>query len=139
MPEYVYALVVLLGIVGLGFFIVPLAVRLRAMKSMPQQLALVLDEKHRAMLIDLHEGLGRQTDRVVPAFAESSERLRQAVSKELGQSREAMQSLQLALTRHLGESREAMIEKLASATQLLNARIEERLDQISGRVSERLD
>jgi DNA recombination protein RmuC len=139
MPEYFYALVVLLGIVGLGFVIISLAARLRAMKSLPDELALVLDEKHRAMLLDLHEGLGRQTDRVVLALAESSERLRQAVSQELTQSREAMQSLQLALARHLSESREAMMEKLASTTQLLNARIDERLDQISGRVSERLD
>ncbi|MGQ0750694.1 MAG: DNA recombination protein RmuC [Betaproteobacteria bacterium] len=139
MPEGFYAILILLGVVALGALIVPLAMHLRAMRALPEQLAVILDEKHRAMLVDLHGGLGRQTDRVVSAFAESSERVRQVVSQELAQSREAMQALQFALTRHLGESREAMIEKLGSTTQLLNARMEERLDQISGRVSERLD
>lgn len=139
MPEGLYALLILLGVVALGALIVPLALQLRAMRALPEQLAVILDEKHRAMLVDLHAGLGRQSDRLVSALAESSERVRHVVSQELAQSREAMQALQLALTRHLGESREAMIEKLGSATQHLNSRIEERLDQISGRVSERLD
>lgn len=139
MPEGFYGLLVLLGVVALGALIVPLAMQLRTMRALPERLAFILDEKHRGMLVDLHEGLGRQTDRVVSAFAESSERVRQVVSQELAQSREAMQALQFALTRHLGETREAMIEKLGSTTQLLNARMEERLDQISGRVSERLD
>ena len=139
MPEGYYAILLLIGIGALVALIVPLAVRLRAMRALPEQLAVVLDEKHRSMLVDLHEGLGKQTDRIVAALAESSERVRHVVTHELGQSREAMQSLQLALTRHLGESREAMIEKLGSTAQMLNARIEERLDQISGRVSERLD
>ncbi|MGQ0524977.1 MAG: DNA recombination protein RmuC [Betaproteobacteria bacterium] len=139
MPEGYYAILLLIGIGALIALILPLAVRLRAMSALPEQLAVVLDEKHRSMLVDLHEGLGRQTDRIVAALAESSERVRHVVTHELGQSREAMQALQLALTRHLGESREAMIEKLGSTAQVLNARIEERLDQISGRVSERLD
>jgi DNA recombination protein RmuC len=139
MPEGYYAILLLIGIGALVALIVPVAVRLRAMRALPEQLAVVLDEKHRSMLVDLHEGLGKQTDRIVAALAESSERVRHVVTHELGQSREAMQALQLALTRHLGESREAMIEKLGSTAQLLNARFEERLDQISGRVSERLD
>lgn len=139
MLDNLYAILLLLAVIALGALIVALAGRLRAMRALPEHLAVVLDEKHRAMLVDLHEGLGKQTDRLVAALTEGSERVRHGVSRELGQSREAMQALQLALTRTLAESREAMMEKLGSTTQLMNARIEERLEQISGRVSERLD
>jgi DNA recombination protein RmuC len=139
MPDSFYALLALLGLIALAALIVPLAGQLRALRTLSEQLAVILDQKHRSMLVDLHDGLGKQTERVAAALTESSERLRQIVSHELTQSREAMQALQLALTRNLGESREAMMEKLASTTQILNARIDERLEQISGRVSERLD
>ncbi|MBI4206048.1 MAG: DNA recombination protein RmuC [Betaproteobacteria bacterium] len=139
MPEVFYALLGLLGLIALAGLIVPLARQLRALRTLSEQLAAVLDQKHRAMLVDLHDGLGKQTERVAAALTESSERLRQITSQELTQTREAMQALQLTLARNLGESREAMMEKLANTTQTLNARIDERLEQISGRVSERLD
>ena len=139
MPEGFYAVLAVLGLVALAALIVALAVQLRTVRGLSEQLAAILDQKHRAMLVDLHDGIGKQTERVAAALTENSERLRAITSQELAQTREAMQALQLTLTRNLGESREAMMEKFASATQILNARIDERLEQISGRVSERLD
>lgn len=139
MLETSYAILGLLGLVVLAALILPLSAQLRALRTLSEQLAAVLDQKHRSMLVDLHDGLGKQTERVATALTESSERLRQIVSQELTQSREATQALQLTLARNLGESREAMMEKFTGATQALSARIDERLDQISGRVSERLD
>lgn len=139
MPESLYAVLAVLGLVVLAALSVALARQLRAVRALPEQLAALLDQKHRSMLVDLHDGLGKQAERVAAALTESSERLRGITSRELAQSREAMQALELTLARSLGESREAMMEKLASATHALNARIDERLEQISGRVSERLD
>jgi DNA recombination protein RmuC len=76
-----------------------------------------LDEKHRQMLTDLHEGLAKQGDRVSGRMSE-----------ELNQTREALHRLQLSLGSSLSET-----------TDKLNAKIDARLDQISGKVSERLD
>ena len=124
-----------------------------------------LEEKHRAMLLDLHDGLNRLGDRLATASADTSERLRNAVAQELNQTRDAMQALQLSQTQSLAQTRETVLEKLHQtlaeqgkaeqeliqatmrhATQQLTASIESltktvdgRLEQIGGKVSERLD
>ncbi len=87
-----------------------------------------LEEKHRAMLADLHGGLSGQTDRLNTSLAESTDRLRGAVGEELRQTRETLHALQLALGANLSETADK-----------LNARIDARLDAISTRVNERLD
>jgi DNA recombination protein RmuC len=130
-----------------------------------QQLLAQLEDKHRVMLMDMHDGLNKLGDRLVAASNEHSERLRSAVGQELNQTREAMQKLQVSQTENLAATRETMLEKMhvtlaeqgkaeqiliqntmGNATQLLAQRIEnltkaveERLEQISGKVSERLD
>ncbi|NBO10291.1 MAG: DNA recombination protein RmuC [Methylophilaceae bacterium] len=71
-----------------------------------------LEEKHRAMLLDLNDGLNKLGDRLNLASQESSERLRTAVAQELAQTREAMQSLQLAQNASLAQTRETVLEKL---------------------------
>jgi DNA recombination protein RmuC len=124
-----------------------------------------LEEKHRAMLLDLNDGLNKLGDRLNAASNESGERLRGAVALELAQTREAMQALQLAQTASLAQTRETVLEKLhitlaeqgkaeqeliqatmRNATLQLTATIEglskvvdTRLEEISGKVSERLD
>src|SRR5262245_20293182 len=77
----------------------------------------MLEEKHRAMLTDLHGGLAQQSERVTSRLSE-----------ELGQTRENLHRLQLQLAASLGETSDK-----------LNARMEQRLEQISGKVNERLD
>ena len=130
-----------------------------------QQLLAQLEDKHRVMLMDMHDGLNKLGDRLVAASNEHSERLRAAVGQELNQTREAMQKLQVSQTENLAATRETMLEKMhvtlseqgkaeqiliqntmGNATQLLAQRIEnltkaveERLEQISGKVTERLD
>ena len=124
-----------------------------------------LEEKHRVMLLDLNDGLNKLGDRLNAASNESGERLRAAVALELAQTREAMQALQLAQTASLAQTRETVLEKLhitlaeqgkaeqeliqatmRNATLQLTATIEglskvvdTRLEEISGKVSERLD
>lgn len=130
-----------------------------------QQLTLQLEEKHRAMLLDLHEALNKLADRLGANASEATERLRQSVSSELHQTRDAMQALQLSQTQTLSQTRESVLEKLHTtlaeqgkaeqaliqdtmlkATSALTQRIEQlsqvvdnRLQEISGKVSERLD
>ena len=128
-----------LGVALLAWLAIRVSALQRRIDELRPALGQGMEDKHRAMLSDLHDGLGKQADRTAAALAEGSERLRQATSRELTQTREAMQALQLTLSRNFGENRETMIQKLADTTQALNAKIDERLDQIGGRVSERLD
>ena len=111
----------------------------RRLDELPPALAQGLEERHRAMLTDLHAGLTQQGDRLGGHLVESSDRLRAAVAQELTQTRDTLHALRLALTENLGENRAAMLAKLAETTQALSGKIDERLEQISGKVSERLD
>jgi len=133
----------LLGVALVALLTLVLLWRMRALarrvEEMPQSLLATLEEKHREMLKDMHDGLARQGDRLGGSFNESSERLRGTLGEELKQTRDTLHALRLSLTQDLGQSREAMAQKLAEATQALTAKVEERLEQISGKVSERLD
>jgi DNA recombination protein RmuC len=124
-----------------------------------------LEEKHRAMLLDFNDGLNKLGDRLSASTYETSERLRASVATELQATRDAMQALQLAQNNSLSLTRETVLEKLhttlaeqgkaeqeliqstmRNATLQLTASIEAltksvdgRLEQIGGKVSERLD
>ena len=111
----------------------------RKLEELPAGMAQGLEQKHRAMLDDLHRGLTQQGDRLGNNLGETSERLRGTLAEEIKQTRETLQAVQLSLANNLGESREAMVTKLAETTQALTAKVDERLEQISGKVNERLD
>jgi DNA recombination protein RmuC len=124
-----------------------------------------LEEKHRAMLLDFNDGLNKLGDRLSTSSNETSERLRSSVAAELQATRDAMQALQLAQNNSLSLTRETVLEKLHTtlseqgksqqvlindtmlkATTTLTQSIEGltktvdgRLEQIGGKVSERLD
>ncbi|MSP85868.1 MAG: DNA recombination protein RmuC [Methylotenera sp.] len=124
-----------------------------------------LEEKHRAMLLDFNDGLNKLGDRLNASSNEASERLRASVAAELQATRDAMQALQLAQNNSLSLTRETVLEKLHTtlseqgkaqqslindtmlkATTTLTQSIESltkvvdgRLEQIGGKVSERLD
>ncbi len=145
--------------------VILLAVRVfslgRTQTGLPDILARALEEKHRLMLSDLHNGLNKQGDRMVQATLDSSERLREIVAQELKLTREAMQGLQLAQHAGLATTREEILKQLSvqgradqeliqstmkRSTEMLTQTIEgltkstdARLEQISGKVAERLD
>ncbi len=124
-----------------------------------------LEDKHRAMLLDFNDGLNKLGDRLGASANESGERLRLIVANELQATRDAMQALQLAQNASLALTRETVLEKLHTtlaeqgkaeqeliqstmrhATLQLVATIDSlaksvdgRLEQIGGKVSERLD
>ena len=118
-----------LGLLVLGGLVVMLFLKIAGIeRTQGERQAGMLEEKHRLMLVDLHEGLTRQSERVGAALGDSSERLRALVGDELKQTRESLYQLQLSLAANLGET-----------TDKLNARIDQRLEQIAGKVNERLD
>ncbi|MGB7815456.1 MAG: DNA recombination protein RmuC [Methylotenera sp.] len=124
-----------------------------------------LEEKHRAMLVDLNDGLNKLGDRINTASQDGGERLKLSVSQELQATRDAMQALQLAQNTSLAQTRETVLETLhktlseqgqmqqaivndtmLKATTTLTQSIESlgkivdaRLEEIGGKVSERLD
>ena len=124
-----------------------------------------LEDKHRAMLLDLNDGLNKLGDRLNIASQSNSEMLKSSVSNELLATREAMQALQLAQNASLALTRETVLETLhktlseqgksqqalindtmLKATTTLTQSVESlgkivdaRLEQIGGKVSERLD
>ena len=124
-----------------------------------------LENKHRAMLLDLNDGLNKLGDRLNAASQSNGELLKSSVSQELLATREAMQALQLAQNSSLALTRETVLETLhktlseqgksqqalindtmLKATTTLTQSVESlgkivdaRLEQIGGKVSERLD
>jgi DNA recombination protein RmuC len=124
-----------------------------------------LEDKHRAMLLDLNDGLNKLGDRLNATSQENAERLKSSVSNELLSTREAMQALQLAQNSSLAQTRETVLETLhktlseqtksqqaqindsmLKATTTLTQTIESlskvvdaRLEEIGGKVSERLE
>jgi DNA recombination protein RmuC len=124
-----------------------------------------LELKHRAMLLDLNDGLNKLGDRMNASSQSNSEILKSAVSNELSTTRDAMQALQLAQNSSLAQTRETVLETLhktlseqgksqqslindtmLKATTTLTQSVESlgkivdaRLEEIGGKVSERLD
>lgn len=124
-----------------------------------------LEEKHREMLRDFNDGLNKLGDRLSASSADVSERLRASVAAELLATREAMQALQLAQQHNLALTRETVLEKLhitlseqgksqqalitdtmlkatttlTQSIESLTKAVDNRLEMIGGKVSERLD
>jgi len=139
--------------------------RAQQQQAVIPELQAQLEEKHRAMLRDLNDGLNKLGDRLTVISGESTERLRASVAQELTMTRDAMQALQLSQAASLAATREQVLEKLhltlaeqgkaeqeliqatmRHATLQLTASIEGltktvdgRLELIGGKVSERLD
>jgi DNA recombination protein RmuC len=99
-----------------------------SMEALSHGIGQGLEDKHRAMLGDLHGGLAGQSDRINANLAESTDRLRNSVGDELRQTRETLHQLQISLAASLGDT-----------TEKLNAKIDARLGEIAGKVNERLD
>ncbi|MHB1293299.1 MAG: DNA recombination protein RmuC, partial [Sulfuricella sp.] len=121
MPEILIAILLLLILAAalwLGFRFSGLV---RRQNELPALVAQIMEEKHRAMLSDLHEGLARQGDRLNSSAAENAERLRSAVTQEL----------QFTLRN--------TTQQLTTAIESLTRSVDGRLEQISGKVTERLD
>lgn len=161
MSDVVAIILIAVVVVAALVMTLQLAAARRAQRDAEMRQAQSAEDKHRAMLTDLHDGLARHSERVGAALAESNERLRESVARELGDTRQTLQTLQLALQQSLAQNREQLQKILAEESRAEQALIQgtlqrasaqigtsveqlaktvgERLDQISGRVAERLD
>ena len=139
MIEILISVVALVSVVLLAALLMRTSAQARNIRELSGRLSDALESKHRGMLLDLHNGLTQQGDRLGGHLTQSSERLRGAVAEELKQTRDTLHALKLSLAESMHEYREAMLARLGETTQTLNARIDERLGEISGKVNERLD
>ena len=141
--------------------LVLLVVLLAMQFKQPARAARMLEQQHRAMLTDLHDGLNKQGDRLIAAQAAESERLRAAVGEELRATRDAVNALQakqdllrsemlaqtLAKLAEQGRADQELIQNsfrnatqhLATSIETLSKTVDARLEQIGGKVNERLD
>ena len=147
----------ILSVVAVLLLIVLLAMLWRQ----PARAAKMLEQQHRAMLSDLHDGLNKQGDRLITAQVSESERLRAAVAEELRATRDAVNALQakqdllrsemlaqtLAKLAEQGRADQELIQNsfrnatqhLATSIETLSKTVDARLEQIGGKVNERLD
>jgi DNA recombination protein RmuC len=143
--QFIATLIILLLVLWLAW---------RSTQNQSADLLKQLEDKHRAMLIDLNDGLAKLGDRMNTASQGSSEMLKNSVSLELQTTRDAMQTLQLAVLETLhktlseqGKAQQSLInDTMLKATTTLTQSVESlgkivdaRLEQIGGKVSERLD
>lgn len=154
MPDTWTAVALFVAIAAVFLILWRIAALHAATKELPTGIDYALAEKHRAMLSDLHEGLNRQGDRQITQNSESAERLQRALA-ELNASFQARQDQLRAellgqIMQQLAEQARADREllqsglglasgQLSASMESLTRSINERLEQISGRVSERLD
>ena len=156
---------ILMGLIGLLIILVSWLIWFVYTHAKNTSLLKELEDKHRAMLVDLNDGLNKLGDRLNANSQEISDRLKASVAHELGATREAMQALKLDQSTHLAQTRETVLEKLhitlaeqgksqqglitdtmlKSTTTLtqtiesLSKIVDARLQEIGGKVSERLE
>ncbi|OGS91944.1 MAG: hypothetical protein A2Z95_03460 [Gallionellales bacterium GWA2_60_18] len=151
----------MLEILSIVAVLLLLVVLLAMQLKQPTRVARVLEQQHRAMLTDLHDGLNKQGDRLIAAQVAESERLRTAVGEELRATRDAINALQakqdtlrtemlaqtLAKLAEQGRADQELIQNsfrnatqhLATSIETLSKTVDGRLEQIGGKVNERLD
>ena len=144
----------LIGLAALLAVSVMLLVRLqglrRTQQALPAQLAQDMEARHRAVLTDLHSGLTQQSDRMQAQLAAlqvaQTERLadtRAGVSAHLGQFQTAMLEKLIEQGRAeqalLQDTLKHMSAQFGERVQHLSQTVDGRLNEISGKVAERLD
>jgi DNA recombination protein RmuC len=129
MLEILIGVLLLFFVLGALWIGIRLSQMVRVQEQFPAEVAQILEDKHRLMLADLHDGLAKQGDRINQVIADHSDRQRNAISGELALTRDNMHQLQLAQTDSLGQLREMMARQLgemsAATQERLNAMREE--------------
>ncbi|HSS45879.1 MAG TPA: DNA recombination protein RmuC, partial [Burkholderiales bacterium] len=85
MSEILLGVVAVLILVILIWMGVRFAALIRLSNNLSAEVAQLMEDKHRSMLKDLHDGLTRQGDRLDEKLAQTSERLRATVDERLEQ------------------------------------------------------
>lgn len=142
------------GLVVLVLLAVFLLLRLRALQQeqagLPALLAQDMEARHRAVLTDLHAGLSQQSDRIQNqlsalqiAQAERLAETRETVTGQFGQFQTAMLEKLIEQGRAgqslLQDTLKHMTAQFSERVQQLSQTVDGRLNEISGKVAERLD
>ncbi|WP_374334689.1 DNA recombination protein RmuC [Leeia sp.] len=152
MLDWVLVGALLLGMAGLGWQLTRL-LRSQQQAITPEQ----LEQRHRDMLRDLHQGLQQQAERTAHALQDASERqqralldtgerlrqmvagsgetLRQVVSTELLQTRQALTQLQHNQQERLGQNQEMLQRELGQLTVNLQQRLDALRTELLEKVS----
>jgi DNA recombination protein RmuC len=144
----------LTGLVLLAVLLFILLLRLNALRreqlGLPALLTQDMEARHRAVLSDLHAGLSQQSDRMQTQLAAlqvaQAERLaetRETVTGQFGQFQTAMLEKLIEQGRAeqslLQETLKGMTAQFNERVQQLSQTVDGRLNEISGKVAERLD
>ena len=144
----------LISLAALVFVTALLLVRLGALRreqaGLPALLAQDMETRHRAVLTDLHTGLSQQSDRMQAQLAAlqitQTERLaetRETVTGQFGQFQTAMLEKLIEQGRAeqslLQDTLKGMTAHFNERVQQLSQTVDGRLNEISGKVAERLD
>lgn len=144
----------ILGIALLVILTIVLLLRLQALRrdqaGLPALLAQDMEARHRAVLTDLHAGLSQQSDRMQTqlsslqvAQAERLAETRETVIGQFGQFQTAMLEKLIEQGRAeqglLQETLKGMTAHFNERVQQLSQTVDGRLNEISGKVAERLD
>ena len=127
--------VTLLGVIVLIFIMAAVA---RRQVNHPESLARVLDEKHMNMIRDLNAGLNTLGDRLSAAHQDVLERLRNAITQELTQTRSTIGALQVRQVEELSATRETTTLKLAQMSADLQAKHEQLRSEVLARIMQTL-
>ncbi|MGD9787991.1 MAG: DNA recombination protein RmuC [Sulfuricellaceae bacterium] len=115
------ALLVLLAFVWVAFKMYRFT---QVQHELPEMVAQMMEEKHRAMLKDLHDSLSQQGDRLNAALADTTDRLRNVITLELKLTRESIQASQLAQSENLAQNREATAKHLSELSLALQSKLD---------------
>lgn len=136
-----------------------------AQQAFTSLLSQQLEVKHRMMIAEMHQSLNQLADRLQSLNADQQDRLRTQLSQELTATRAAMQALQVAQRDHLSQSSEQLglslrnglseqgmlqqnllktalqttTQSLTHSIEALTKIVDSRLEEMSGKVTERLE
>ncbi|MHB1092081.1 DNA recombination protein RmuC [Thiobacillus sp.] len=137
-------------ILMIAFLLLRMGVLRQAQLGLPALLAQDMETRHRAVLTDLHTGLSQQADRMQIQLATlqvaQSERLaetRETVTSQFGLFQTAMLEKLIEQGRAeqslLQDTMKGMTTQFSERVQQLSQTVDGRLNEISGKVAERLD
>jgi len=132
----------LVPLFGVAAVLLWLALRLARLGHVLEQLPAHLQETgevlHRDLLRDLHDGLGRQTDRLITLQGDGAERSRNALEAEGRQTRELLQGHQLAQLQAFSAQREELLAQLAQLAAGMQARQDQLRTELIGQTLQTL-
>ena len=143
MVDIVVIVLLILVLAALAWLALRVSMLARFQAVLPDLMARTLEEKHRQMLTDLHDALSKQGDRLMASQGEQTERMQVALhtlrTEMLAQTLERLAEQGRADQKLIQESFNNATLHLRGSIDTLEKKVDARLEQISGKVAERLD